>query len=107
MMQGGTERNAACLRDAIRRHCHAQLISQARLTVDLGALSCCGQARFSSVIGALPISLARLISQARLISRAPLTVASGALSYVDSGALSCVDPGSPVLRRPWEPWMRT
>src|SRR5579864_1515021 len=82
-MQGGTEKNAACLRHAIRRHCHAFLISQARLTVDLGALSCGGQARFSSVIGTLPISLARLISRARL------TVDPGALYAVASGALSC------------------
>jgi hypothetical protein len=54
-MQGGTEKNAACLRDAIRRHCHvllssvvgARLISRARLTVDPGALYCGGQARLA------------------------------------------------------------
>jgi hypothetical protein len=94
-MQGGTEKSAGCLRDAIRRHCHAQLISPARLTVDLGALSCGGQARLSSVIGTLPISLARLISRARL------TVDPGALYAVASGALLI---SLAPLTVAWEPY---
>jgi hypothetical protein len=64
------------------------------------------QTRPFMFVASFPSSVvrARLISQARLISRAPLTVASGALSSVDlgalcavaSGALYCVDPASPI-----------